>query len=211
MTTKDALTWRYATKLFDAGKKVSDADMQDLTDSLHYSPSSFGLQPWHFLIVKDTAIREKLRPISWDQSQITDCSHLFVLCARTNMDEEYIERFVSDIVEKRGVAPETVEGYKQMMLTNVLGKSEEERTIWMQKQIYIALGFLMSACMNKRIDSCPMEGFDKEKYDEILGLTEKGLTAVVLCPVGYRSEEDAYATLPKVRWDKDAIVENRPS
>lgn len=206
MTTKDALTWRYATKLFNAEKKVSDADIQDLTDALHYSPSSYGLQPWHFLVVTDTAIRAQLRPASWNQPQITDCSHLFVLCARTNMDKEYIERFVSNIVEKRSVSPETLEGYKQMMLTNVLGKSEEERTIWMQKQIYIALGFLMSACMNKGIDSCPMEGFEKEKYDEILGLTEKGLTAVVLCPIGYRSEEDHHADAVKVRWNLDEVV-----
>lgn len=207
MTVKDALLWRYATKLFDSEATISPEDLQDLTDSLVYAPSSFGLQPWHFLVVSHPDLRAKLKPVSWNQPQITDCSHLFVLCARTSMDAAYIERYAAHRAESRTTDSSKTDAYTQMMISNVLGKSEVERADWMQRQVYIALGFLLSACMNKGIDSCPMEGFDKEKYDEILRLKEQGLTAVVACPVGYRSKEDAAASLPKVRWPASDVVE----
>ncbi|PIQ76540.1 NAD(P)H-dependent oxidoreductase [Candidatus Peregrinibacteria bacterium CG10_big_fil_rev_8_21_14_0_10_49_24] len=208
MTTKNPLLWRYATKLFDPDAKVSPEDLQYLVDSLVYSPSSFGLQPWHFLVVSDPHLKAKLKPISWNQPQITDCSHLFVLCARTSMDAAYIERHAAHIAESRSMTSSKTDAYTQMMISNVLGKSEDQRADWMQRQVYIALGFLLSACMHKGIDSCPMEGFDKDKYDEILGLKEQSLTAVVACPVGYRSKSDSAAALKKVRWNESDIVEH---
>lgn len=208
MSLHEELLRRYATKAFDSSKKISDADLADLLDALTYSPSSYGLQPWHFVVVTDPAVRTELRPHSWDQSQITDASHLIVLCAKTDMDAAYIEKYVESIMRARSLDASAVEGYKAMMLTNVLsGKTDEERKQWMEKQVYIALGFLMSACMTKGIDSCPMEGFDRAAYDRILGLRSRGFEPVVLCPIGYRSAEDGYAALPKVRFDADELFE----
>lgn len=208
MSLHDDLLRRYATKKFDAAKKVSDADLQELLESLRYSPSSYGLQPWHFLVVTDADVRAQLRPHSWNQPQITDASHLIVLCAKTDMDGAYIERYVEKIMADRSLGEEDVAGYKGMMLTNVLeGKSDEARRQWMEKQVYIALGFLMSACMSKRIDSCPIEGFDRDAYDGILNLRSRGFEPVVLCPVGYRADDDGYATLPKVRFEDSDLFE----
>lgn len=207
MPLKDDLLWRYATKLFDPTKKIPDADLQDLLDSLLYAPSSYGLQPWHFLVVVDEEKRKELRPFAWNQPQITDASHLIVLCARTDMDEAYIQRFTEKIAEMRGVELESLEDYKQMMLNKVLEKSKEERQDWMKRQVYLALGFLMSACMEKHIDSCPIEGFEPDKFDELLSLKEKGWTATVVCALGYRSQEDKYAQAPKARWDADEVLE----
>lgn len=206
MSTPD-LHWRYATKLFDPEKKLSDDDLHDLLESLRLCPSSYGLQPWKFLVITDPALRAELREHAWNQSQVTDASHLIILCARTSMTDGDIEVFAEHIAKVRGVDPSSVEEYKQMMLRGVLGKSEEERQEWMRRQIYIALGFLMSVCMYKHIDSCPMEGFSAEEFDRILGLEEKGLTTVLLCPVGYRSADDKYADAAKVRWDAADMVE----
>lgn len=200
-----SLLWRYATKAFDPSKKLTADDIERLKDSLYYSPSSYGLQPWHFVIVSDDELKARLRPHSWDQEQITSCSHLFVLCRKRSMDEAYINAFADKIVEARDVDPESIEGYRKMMVGGVMGKAEPKRDAWMAEQVYIALGFLMHTCMDMHIDCCPMEGFAAEEYDRILGLEEKGLTATVLCSVGYRSQDDAYANLAKVRWDKGDV------
>lgn len=202
----DALTWRYATKKFDASKTVSDDDFQELLESLRLSPSSYGIQPWTFLVIADPDVRKKLREHSWDQSQVTDASHLIVLCARTGLSERDIDAYVEEIMKARGVTREQIEAYRQMMLGPVKRMSTGELTEWNQKQVYIALGVLMTAAAVKGIDTCPMEGFDASKYDEILGLTTQGLTATVVCPVGYRSADDDHATMAKVRFPKDKVV-----
>lgn len=210
MSNSTTLNWRYATKVFDPEKKISDSDLQDLKDSLRLSPSSYGLQPWHFLVITDPELLAELRPHSWDQAQVTDCSHFFVLCARTGMDEQYIMDYAQNVADTRGIEVSDIAMYVDMMKTNVLeGKSETERQSWMEKQVYIALGFLMSACAEKQIDSCPMEGLDKTEYDRILKLPEKGWTTVVACPVGYRAADDKYASLAKVRWPESETIEAR--
>lgn len=203
----EALNWRYATKKFDPSKKVSDADLQDLLEAIRLSPSSYGIQPWKFLVIANPDTRKKLREHSWDQSQVTDASHLIVLCARTGLSEKDIDAYVEEIISARGVTKEQLESYRQMMLNPVKRMSTGELTEWNQKQVYIALGILMAAAAIKGIDTCPMEGFDASKYDEILGLTARGLTATVVCPVGYRASDDGHAALAKVRFAKDKIVE----
>jgi nitroreductase len=206
MTLQQALEWRYATKVFDATKKLSDADLNDLLTSLQMAPSSFGLQPWKFFVITNPELREKLKAVSWNQSQVTDASHLIVLARQTDMTATHIQTYIDDIKNTRGIPAESLEGYKQMMSGFIAKFTPEERASWMEKQIYIALGFLMLAAATKGIDACPMEGFDAKAYDDILGLNAQGYTTTVLCPVGYRSQNDTYATLKKVRYPLSQVV-----
>ena len=202
----EALNWRYATKKFDAAKKISDADLEDLTEALRLAPSSYGIQPWAFMVVSDPAIRAELRKAAWDQPQITDASHLVVLCAKTKLGKEDIDAYIGDIAATRGMPAESLSGFHEMMMGSIGRQTPEGITTWNQKQVYIALGVLLAEAAQKKIDSCPMEGFDAAGFDKILGLTEQGLTATVLCPVGYRASDDASAAYAKVRFAKDKIV-----
>lgn len=204
-----ALQWRYATKKFDASKKLSESDLQDLLEAVRLAPSSYGIQPWKFLVISDPALRAKLREAAWGQPQVTDASQLIVLCAKRSLSEADIDRYLKEISAVRGAPAEQLEGFKGMMMGSVSRQSHEELKVWNQKQVYIALGVLLSACAAKNIDSCPMEGFDKEKFDEILGLEKENLTATVLCPVGYRAADDEQAAYKKVRLPLSEIIEMR--
>jgi nitroreductase len=195
-TILDALQFRYATKQFDPARKIDAATWSALEESLVLTPSSFGLQPWKFLVITDQAVREQLVEHTWGQRQVADCSHLVVMTVRTRVDEAYIDRFIARVAEVRGVPAESLAGYRGMMAGS-LGMMTPD---WAARQAYIALGQFMLAAAMLGIDTCPMEGFLPAKYDEILGLTAQGLTTAVLCPAGYRAATDKYATLPKVRW-----------
>jgi nitroreductase len=205
----NALQWRYATKQFDATKKVSDADLNELLEVLRLTPSSFGLQAWHFLVVTDPALREQLVGHSWNQRQVADASHLIVLCAARSLTDADLQAYVQTIAEQRGVPADAFQGYLEMMRGSLLGRSQPELQAWSSRQVYIALGQLMTACALKQIDSCPMEGFDAAAYDKLLGLEGTNWTSCVLLPVGYRSADDKYATLPKVRYSIDQLIERR--
>lgn len=206
----DAFSWRYATKKFDASKKISESDLADLTEAMRLAPSSYGIQPWKFIIVTDPAIRTALQAASWNQSQVTEASHLIVLCAKKTLTEADIDHMIEVTAQTHGMPTvEPLAAYKGMMMGSLKGKSPEELTIWNQKQVYIALGFLMAAAAEKKIDSCPMEGFDSAKYDEILGLSALGLTSTVVCPVGYRSSDDKNAAGKKVRFSTDEVIIKR--
>ncbi|MCX7978852.1 MAG: nitroreductase family protein, partial [Bdellovibrionaceae bacterium] len=138
------LNWRYAVKRFDPNKKISDGDWSTIEESLRLAPSSYGLQPWRFIVVKNPKIREELRAVSWNQSQVTDCSHFVVLATRTDMEEKDVENYIAKIVSTRGASPESLEGYKKMMLGDVV-HGERNKTIkwWAQRQVYIAFGMAM--------------------------------------------------------------------
>jgi nitroreductase len=172
---------------------------------LRLSPSSYGLQPWKFVIVKDPAVRKELRPHAWNQPQITDADVLIVFCVIKNIDEKYVRHFADRIAEVRGVSRESVSGYEQMMLAALKGKSPEAIAQWMKHQVYIALGVLLAECAHRKIDTCPMEGFDAKKFDEILGLAQEGLESVVLCAAGYRAADDPYAAVKKVRFEASEV------
>ena len=199
----EALQFRYATKQFDPKRKIAAESWNTLEQSLVLTPSSFGLQPWKFIIVTDAALRESLVEHSWGQRQVADASHLVVMAVQRKLDEAYIDQFVARIAEVRGVTPESLATYRGMM-TGSLGMMT---TDWAAKQAYIALGQFMLAAAMLEIDTCPMEGFLPAKYDEILGLEARGLTAAVLCPAGYRAATDKYAELPKVRFAADEVIE----
>ena len=202
----ETLSWRYAVKKFDAEKKLSEEQLQLLLEVLRLTPSSYGLQAWKFVVVENSDLRRELIKHSWNQDQVADASHLLVLCRKSSLNGEDVEQFVQEIAETRGVSTEELAGYENMMKVAVEGRTKDERAVWMEKQLYIALGNLMTACASLGIDSCPMEGFDAGAYDELLSLEEKGLNAVLVVPVGYRAEDDAYAPLAKVRKPLDELI-----
>ena len=202
----EALNWRYATKQFDSSKKISDEDLNTLVESLRLSPSSFGLQPWKFVLVEDKEKREALLSKSWNQRQVVDASHLFVLCRYEKFTDVDVDRFIKDTAIKRGQQLEEIEGYANMIKGFLSRQNETDNIQWMNLQVYIALGFLMETAALLNIDACPMEGFSNKDYDEILDLASKGLKSTVVCPVGYRSDTDKYADLQKIRYDQSDVL-----
>ncbi len=192
-----ALEWRYATKQFDT-KKISADQEKTLLRAISLSASSFGIEPYEVLVVSNPKVREELRKVSWNQSQITDASHLLVFAARTIITEKDIDEFVARIAKTRGVSVESLESYKQMM-GGLPKLSPEKALAWTSKQAYIALGNGLTTAALIGLDACPMEGFDAAAYDKILGLTAKGYATAVVMTVGFRSSEDKYAHLKKVR------------
>ena len=208
MNILDSLRWRYACKSFNPDKKITPENVQILKESLRLTPSSYGLQPWKFLFITDPEIRAQLRPHSWNQGQIVDASHLVVLCRRESIDAEYVEKFIQSVADTQGKSVEDLAGYKELMNKNVVdGATVTDQASWMTHQVYIALGNLMTVAATMEIDTCPIEGFEPEKYDEILGLKEKGLASCVVCALGYHADDDWNYGAPKVRWPLDQVVE----
>jgi nitroreductase len=201
------LQWRYATKKFDTTKKVSENDLNKLKEAIQLSVSSYGLQLYKVLIIENPEIREKLKPVSWNQSQITDASHLFVFCNYTDATPEAIDDFIKQTAETRNLDLESLNGYGDFIKSKLAEKSQEEKTGWLKSQTYLALGNLLSACAELRIDACPMEGFESESYNKILGLNEQGLNAAVIAPIGYRHMEDHTLGAKKVRKRLDLLFQ----
>jgi nitroreductase len=156
------------------------------------------------VVVGDQEVREELVAHSWNQRQVADASHLLVIALRTDVDESYVDRFVSRVEEVRGEPGFT--GYRDMMVGFIQNLDEEGIKNWGKLQTYIALGQFMTVAAMMKIDTCPMEGFVASEYDRILGFEERQLTTAVLCPAGYRSEEDKYAHLPKVRFQPEDVI-----
>jgi nitroreductase len=203
----EALNWRYAVKKFDNTKKIDEKSWNALEDSLVLTPSSYGLQPWKFLIVTDKSVMQKLTAVSWGQKQVEDCSHLVVFVVKEKMDEEHVSKFIETTAAVRGVDPTTLDGYKKMMIGDVVnGPRGKVSFEWAARQAYIALGNFMTSCAVLGIDTCPMEGIDPVKYDEILGLTNSGWRTVVACPAGYRAADDKYSGAQKVRFKNSDLI-----
>jgi len=203
----DALHWRYATKKFDPARKIPAATWAVLEQALVLSPSSFGLQPWKFVVVQDAATRAKLSAASWGQSQPVECSHFVVFAGRTNLDGRDVDTFVARIAEVRGVSRQSLKGYGDIMK----GSAEQARAggyldAWAARQVYIALGEFMTAAALLGVDACPMEGIEPPRYNEILGLTAMGFNALCACAAGYRSPDDKYASQPKVRFKAQDVI-----
>ncbi len=201
----DSLKWRYATKSFDTDKKVSAEDIRTLKESINLTATSFGLQPFRVMVIDDPALKTKLRAASWDQPQLEESSHVFVFASKLDMTAEYIDDFVRRTAATRELSYEALSGYGDFMKNSIAGKDPEFIQDWNRRQAYIALGTLLAAAAELRIDACPMEGFDPAQYDELLGLKEKGLTAAVIAPVGYRSAEDPTQHAAKVRLPLEEI------
>ena len=202
-----ALRWRYATKVFDAAKKIPTDVWLTLEQALVLTPTSYGLQPYRFLVIHDVAKRAALVLHSWGQKQVVDCSHFVVLTARTHMTEADVDRLITRSSTVRGVPATSLNPYRGMMLSDVVngprGKTAHE---WATRQTYIALGNLMTSAALLGVDTCPLEGLVPAEYDRILDLAGSGYATVVACALGYRAANDRYAKRPKVRYDTAEVV-----
>lgn len=201
-----SLEWRYATKEFDTGKKIPPDTWGALEQGMVLTPSSFGLQPWHFITITCHKTKIELLEHSWHQRQVTDCSHLVVLCARDGVNQADMEKWLDRLADVRGVTRESLEGYAGMMSGFFSTMDYTRRLAWAKNQVYIALGQLMASAAVLGIDACPMEGIIPAEYDRILELENSGFTTTVACALGYRSGDDKYAELPKVRYEAQDIL-----
>jgi len=207
MNLIDKLNWRYATKIFDPHKKVSAHDLAFLKEAIRLSVSSYGLQLYKVLIIENDDIREELRKSSWNQSQITDASHLFVFCNYTRNYDQHVDSYIRRIIELQGKSDDGLKQYGEFIKKTIAGMPTEERKSWSEKQTYLALNNLLMACAELKIDACPMEGFDKQAYNRLLGLDELGLNASVIAPVGYRSDNDETQERQKVRKSMEELFQ----
>ncbi len=203
-----ALRWRYATKSFQAGARIPSATWSALEDTLVQSPSSYGLQPWKFLVIEDPTLRATLKPHSWDQTQITDCSHLVVFLVRRTIEEADLDRLIQATADARGLDPEQLAPYRAMMAKDLIhGPRSAVIDRWASNQVYIALGTFLTAAALLSVDTCPIEGFSPADYDRILKLETSPYRSCVVCAAGYRDPEDRYAALAKVRYSAEDLIE----
>jgi nitroreductase len=201
------LKWRYATKKFDSSKKISTENLGKLKEAIQLSVSSYGLQLYKVLIVENAALREKLKPASWGQDQITEASHLVVFCNYTDIKDKHVDDFLNMTAKSQNMEVKNLSGYGDFIKGKIKEMNTTESFNWTSRQTYLALGNLISACAELKIDSCPMEGFEPEKYNEILGLSKQGLNAAVIATIGYRSNEDHTKNRPKVRKSCNELFE----
>ena len=203
----NALEWRYATKVFDPAKKIPADIWHALEQALVLTPTSYGMQPYQFLVVQDAAKRAALLPHSWNQKQVVDCSHFVVFTARTEMKSADVAKLIQRTSEVRGIPLEKLNFNRDMILSDVVkgprGKTAHE---WAARQCYIALGNLMTSAAVLGVDACPMEGINPLEYDHVLGLNGSGFKTVVACALGYRAAGDKYASLPKVRFETKDLM-----
>lgn len=208
MDTIDSLQWRYAVKKFDDSKTLSDNQITILKNAFNLTATSYGLQTLKLVIVNNKEIREKLVQHSWNQQQVIQASHLLVICVPKKFDTNFIENHFNLVKEIRKTPDEILNPFKDRLIDLVKSKSQEELFLWNKNQAYIALGNLLTVCAVEKIDSCSMEGFIPDKYDEILELEKHNLTSILVLPVGYRADDDFMKDEPKVRKDiKDTIIE----
>jgi nitroreductase len=205
-----ALNWRYAVKVFDGSRQIEPTTWAALENSLVMSPSSYGLQPWKFLVIHDPALRAELRPHSWNQSQITDASHLVVFLAKREITEADLDRLIDATSTTRGVPAEQLSFYQDLMQKNLIdGPQSQQIEGWTARQVYVALGTFMTTAALLGVDTCPIEGFSPPEYDRILGLESSPYRSCVVCAAGYRDASDKYAGLAKVRYAPSELIEYR--
>ncbi|MEA4867646.1 MAG: NAD(P)H-dependent oxidoreductase [Bacteroidia bacterium] len=207
MKIVDGLKWRYAVKKFDPTKKLTTEQINYVKEAINFIPSSYGLQPYKVLEITDPQIRAKLKEAAYGQTQLTDAAHVFVFASFTDYNPAKVEEFVNLTAQINPMPKENSDGFKNYLNSMIAGMSNEQLAIWTAKQVYIALGSMIAAASEIEIDSAAMEGFDKAKFDEILGLKEKGLASAVIGAIGYRSPEDQNQFLKKVRKPMDQLFE----
>jgi nitroreductase len=206
----ERLNWRYAVKRFDSTRKITEEAWQTLEHSLILAPSSFGLQPWKFIVVEDKQLRAKLRAASWNQSQVTDADRYVVFAGLRTTTAGDVDRFMERTSEVTGKPLESMKGYRNVIADFLVkGWAAKDLFGWNARQTYIALGQFMTTAATMGVDTCPMEGIDLNKYDELLGLNDTRYATLCACSAGYRAADDSYALSPKVRYDKDDVIERR--
>lgn len=202
------LEWRYAVKKFDSERLLEPVQIEKIKEVFNLTATSYGLQPIKMVIIKNKTLQRELVPFSMDQEQVAQASHVLVLCIENTVDTKYIANYFKRIVEVRGTPDEILSPFKESLTANFSEKSKSEIQQWSKNQAYLAMGKLLAFCALEKIDSCPMEGFEPNAYDKVLGLSEKGLTSVLVMPIGYRAEDDVFSNFKKVRKPmKDSIIE----
>jgi nitroreductase len=191
--------WRYATKKFDASKKITAEDLSTLKEAIRLSSSSYGLQPYKVIIVENPELRANIQPAAWGQSQIVEASHLIIFANETKVDDLAIDEYIKNISQTRNMPIEALAGYGDFMKSKITSLTPEEKNIWTAKQTYLALGNLLNVAAELKIDATPMEGFVPAQVNEILGLDKLGLNATLIATLGYRHDEDATQHYKKVR------------
>jgi len=208
MNIIDSLKWRYAVKKFDTNKNLSEIQIKTLKEAFNLTATSYGLQPLKLVIIKNKKIQEKLVPFSWNQQQILQASHLLVICVKDNYTTKEVENYFNLVQKIRNTPDEVINPFKKFLTAEIAKKTQEELYVLNKNQAYIALGNLLTVCALQQIDSCPMEGFTPDKYDEILDLTKDNLKSVLVLPVGFRASDDYMKDLTKVRKNiSDSIIE----
>ena len=206
MRLLEALNWRYAVKRMN-GKKVEQEKIDNILEAVRLSASSMGLQPYTVIEVESEELRKKLQPAAYNQPQIVEASHLLVFAAWENVTKEHVDEYIADIVRTREVSPESLDAFKQSLMGIVDGRTEQQKHEWAARQAYIAFGTAIAAAAEEEVDATPMEGFNPEAVDEILGLKEKGLRSVTILALGYRdAENDFLANAKKVRREKQKLI-----
>ena len=204
------LNWRYAVKRFDPQRRIADDVWSALEQSLVLAPSSFGLQPWKFVVVATPALRQQLHAASWNQSQVVEASHYVVIAGLRTTTADDVDRFLLRQCELRGTPVESLAGYRKMIVGFLAkGWAAKDLAGWNAHQCYLALGQFMTAAAMLGVDTCPMEGIDMATYDRLLGLDGSRYTTLCACAAGYRAADDKYATARKVRFAADEVVEHR--
>lgn len=205
-TTTEALMWRYATKKFDTSKKLTDETLNQILESGRLSPSSFGLQPWKFILVENQELRTKLREAGYDQAQITDASHIVVFAYKKNLEESDVDNYIQSTADIQNTTPEALSGFKAYIMSTISAKPADIIKIWNSRQVYIPLGIMLETSALLEVDTCPMEGFENLKFDEILGLNEIGYSSVAIIALGYRDESDESPKREKSRFKMEEVI-----
>ncbi|MCX6793474.1 MAG: NAD(P)H-dependent oxidoreductase [Candidatus Falkowbacteria bacterium] len=201
----EALNWRYATKQFNKDKKLSTEEIDNIIEAIRLTPSSFGLQPYKVFVITNSELREKLKQAAYNQTPLTDASHVIVFTVPTDFSETQVDAYLNEVANTRGMTTESLQGFKSMMMGFVSNHNTDQLKDWAARQAYIALGQLLTVAAIAKIDAVPMEGFNPAQFDEILNLKEKNLASVVAAGLGFRDEADAHAALAKVRFKKDDL------
>ncbi len=202
------MEWRYAVKKFDPTKPLSEEKVQKLKEAFDLTATSYGLQPIKMVVVQDKELRKKLVLHTYGQLQVEHASHVLVICIENVVDAEFIIDYFARVKHVRGTSDQILDPYKKALVKSFSSMKQDEIKQWAINQAYLALGNLMTVCAFERIDSCPMEGFDPAGYDSLLGLDKKGLTSVLVMPVGYRADNDMFSEFKKVRRGlKESIIE----
>ncbi len=206
MSNLKALNWRYATKKFDPSKELNDEKIEVLKQAFNLTATSYGLQPLKMIIVNNKEIQKKLREFSYNQQQVDTASHVLIICIENEVGEGFINDYFKRVKHIRETPDEIIKPFQEFLVQDFKAKAQEEIEAWAINQAYLALGTLLTVCAAEEIDACPMEGFEPEKYNELLNLKKRNLKSVLVLPVGYRAEDDMFSKFKKVRRPLDEVI-----
>lgn len=200
------LKWRYAVKKFDTERILSQEKVDGLKHAFNLTATSYGLQPIKMVLIKDKELQSQLVPCSYGQTQVEEASHVLVICIEDKIDKQFITNYFRQVKTIRGTSDAILKPFKDSLVSSFSKKETKEVKRWATNQAYLAMGNLLSFCALEKIDSCPMEGFVPEEYDRLLNLNDRGLTAVLVLPVGFRAPDDMFSEMKKVRKNLDESI-----